>query len=56
MDKELEKRIRRIELWQLKIIEELDSISDKHAYYSLFSLDTREELEKEYPELFEREE
>ena len=47
MDKELEKRIRRIELWQEMNIGELNSISDKHSYYSSFSLDARKELESE---------
>ena len=52
----IEKRIKMLELWQDKIVEELDGISSKHAYYSCFSLDARNELKKEHPELFKEEE
>ena len=53
---ETEKRIKRLELWQEKIVGELDSLSTKHAYYSSFSLDVRNELKKEHPDLFDDEE
>lgn len=53
--KDLEKRLAKVELWQNKIISEVDCISNDHAYYSCFSLDAMSELKKERPDLFPEE-
>ena len=53
----LERKVIILQVWQDKIISELNSCSSgNHAYYSSFSLDAGEQLKREYPDLFPKEE
>jgi hypothetical protein len=51
--KKLSDDVKKLNLWQEKIIEELDSIGNrKYAYYTSFSIEAKNKLKEEHPELF----